>query len=195
MHIPVSEATSNLWGLAWVLFATPSQQVSQSLHVLICFTNFIALLHDLGKRMLDRRWPIDYRVAPLVADPAGIFNVLPSWVHLPLSTSWDVVLMSKPPLELKLILFFDLWVKTRATCCVFNDPLFLKDLFQLDTLKCCVLSWACVVHRLKHILTFLLRLAVLMIPTVNSLLQVVTWLLLYSRISCEMYCHQTLGSS
>ena len=144
---------------------------------------------------LDRGRPVDDRVAPLVAHPTLILDVLPCRIHLPLATGRYFVLVTEPSLELHDLPLITIRLETLPASCSLNNLLLVKDLRQEDSFISSVLLGCLGVQDLEHVLALSLQVPVLMWATMNPLLKVISSGLGGARIPREVNSNQTLCSS
>lgn len=143
---------------------------------------------------LNRGTPKDQGVAPLVADPALILDVLPCWVHLPLAGSRYFKLMAQPSLEFKLKSAISSLRRLKRLAPLHRPDkfLFALYLFEHQPIKSFVLPGCHSKQVLYDALTLYLEVSVLEWSAVYSLLQVAWGFLRDSGIPCEVNSHKTL---
>ena len=139
--------------------------------------------------------PVNYSISPFVADPALVFDILPSRVNLPLTASRNLKLMPEPSLELKLLPFIYCWLECMSSRYILDYLLFLNDLLKLHSIECLILPRTRIVHILNKRLAFFFSLPFRNRATVNSFVKILCCCLCNSWISSKMHSHQTLCPS
>jgi hypothetical protein len=103
--------------------------------------------------------------------------------------------VTEPSLELHDLPLVTIRLETLPASCSLNNLLLVKDLRQEDSFISSVLLGCLGVQDLKHVLTLSFEVPVLVWPTMNPLLKVISSGLRGARIPREVNSNQTLSSS